>query len=38
MPAVPRSVHAWIVWEDGVEELVPAQAVALAPELYVAPR
>jgi hypothetical protein len=21
-------VRAWIVWEDGVEELVPAQAVA----------
>ncbi len=23
----PR-VSAWIVWEDGVEELVPAQAIA----------
>jgi len=27
-PAVPQRVSAWIVWEDGVEELVPAQAVA----------
>jgi len=27
-PAVPRPVSAWIVWEDGVEELVPAHAVA----------
>jgi hypothetical protein len=27
-PAVPPPVSAWIVWEDGVEELVPAQAVA----------
>ena len=27
-PAVPQRVCAWILWEDGVEELVPAQAVA----------
>jgi len=27
-PAVPPRVIAWILWEDGVEELVPAQAVA----------
>jgi len=27
-PAVPSRVSAGIVWEDGVEELVPAQAVA----------
>ena len=27
-PAVPRQVTAWVTWEDGVEELVPAQAVA----------
>lgn len=26
-PAVPQRVNAWILWEDGVEELVPAQAV-----------
>jgi len=26
--AVPQRVSAWVVWEDGVEELVPAQAVA----------
>ena len=27
-PAVPKRVHAWVVWEDGVEELVPAYATA----------
>ena len=27
-PAVQQSVSAWILWEDGVEELVPAQAIA----------
>jgi hypothetical protein len=27
-PAVPPTVSAWILWEDGVEELVPAQAIA----------
>jgi hypothetical protein len=27
-PAVQQPVNAWILWEDGVEELVPAQAVA----------
>ena len=27
-PAVPPRVRAWILWEDGVEELVPAQAIA----------
>jgi len=27
-PAVPPRVSAWIVWEDGVEEFVPALAVA----------
>jgi len=27
-PAVPPRVSAWIVWEDGVEELVSAQAIA----------
>ena len=27
-PSVPQSVHAWILWEDGVEELVQAHAVA----------
>jgi hypothetical protein len=26
--AVPQPVHAWILWEDGVEELMEAQAVA----------
>ena len=26
--AVPQPVHAWILWEDGVEELVQAQAIA----------
>jgi hypothetical protein len=25
-PAAPHSVHAWILWEDGVEELVQAHA------------
>jgi len=27
-PAVPHSVQAWILWEDGVEELVQAHAIA----------
>jgi len=27
-PAVPQRVHAWILWEDGVEELVQAHAIA----------
>ena len=27
-PAVPLPVNAWILWEDGVEELVQAHAVA----------
>jgi hypothetical protein len=27
-PAAPLRVNAWIVWEDGVEELVPAHAIA----------
>ena len=27
-PAVPQPVHAWILWEDGVEELMEAQAIA----------
>jgi hypothetical protein len=27
-PAVPQRVNAWILWEDGVEELVQANAVA----------
>jgi len=27
-PAVPQQVSSWIVWEDGVEELVPAYAIA----------
>ena len=27
-PASPQRVSSWIVWEDGVEELVPAEAVA----------
>jgi hypothetical protein len=26
--ATPQRVQAWVLWEDGVEELVPAQAVA----------
>jgi hypothetical protein len=26
--AVPQPVHAWILWEDGVEELVQAHAIA----------
>ena len=26
--AVPPLVHAWILWEDGVEELVQANAIA----------
>ena len=27
-PAVPPCVSAWILWEDGVEELVPGFAIA----------
>jgi len=27
-PAVPQRVHAWILWEDRVEELVQANAVS----------
>jgi hypothetical protein len=27
-PAVPQRVHAWVLWEDGVEELMDAQALA----------
>jgi hypothetical protein len=27
-PAVPRRVHAWILWEDGAEELVQANAIS----------
>jgi hypothetical protein len=27
-PASPLLVRAWVLWEDGVEELVPAYAVA----------
>ncbi|NMM25545.1 MAG: hypothetical protein HHJ11_19080 [Phycicoccus sp.] len=27
-PAVPQQVSSWILWEDGVEELVPGYAVA----------
>ncbi len=27
-PAVPHPVRAWVLWEDGVEELVAGQAVA----------
>jgi hypothetical protein len=27
-PAVSQRVHAWIIWEDGVEELVQAHAIA----------
>ena len=27
-PAVQQPVNAWILWEDGVEELVPAHAIA----------
>ena len=27
-PAVPQRVDAWVLWEDGVEELLPAQAIA----------
>src|ERR1019366_8322877 len=26
-PAVPQRVHAWIMWEDGVEDLVPTAQV-----------
>ena len=27
-PAVPQRVQAWVVWEDGFEELLPAYAIA----------
>lgn len=27
-PATPQPVQAWITWEDGVEELWPAEATA----------
>jgi hypothetical protein len=27
-PAVPQRVEAWILWEDGVEELVQGRAIA----------
>jgi len=27
-PGTPQRVNAWILWEDGVEELVQAHAVA----------
>jgi hypothetical protein len=27
-PAVPQRVHAWILWEDGVEDLVPTAQVS----------
>jgi hypothetical protein len=27
-PPVPHRVHAWVLWEDGVEELVEASATA----------
>ena len=27
-PAVPQRVSAWVLWEDGVEELVEAYATA----------
>ena len=27
-PAVSQRVQAWVLWEDGVEELVQAQAIA----------
>ena len=27
-PAVPQPVYAWILWKDGVEELIQAYAVA----------
>jgi hypothetical protein len=27
-PAVPNRVHAWVFWEDGVEELVQGHAIA----------
>jgi len=27
-PAVPQRVHAWVLWEDGVEEVVRAHAIA----------
>ncbi len=31
LAAEPARVNAWVLWEDGVEELVPAQAVAWTP-------
>jgi hypothetical protein len=27
-PAAPQRVQAWVLWEDGVEELVQAHAIA----------
>ena len=27
-PAVPQRVQAWVLWEDGVEELVQGHAIA----------
>jgi hypothetical protein len=27
-PAVPQRVQSWVLWEDGVEELVKAHAIA----------
>jgi hypothetical protein len=27
-PTVPAPVSAWVLWEDGVEELVPGHAIA----------
>jgi len=27
-PAAPQRVQAWVLWEDGVEELLPAYAIA----------
>jgi hypothetical protein len=27
-PAVSQRVHTWIIWEDGVEELLQAHAIA----------
>jgi hypothetical protein len=27
-PAIPQQVQAWVLWEDGVEELVQAHAIA----------
>ena len=27
-PAIPQPVQAWVLWEDGVEELVQGHAIA----------